>query len=65
MYIINNMIKMNFKLKNEVIRLPNADKDGGWIEHWSEETHRRFRCSSSSVQSMSNWKTRETVEKQQ
>ena len=30
---------MNLKLKNEIIRLPNADKDGGWIEHWSEETH--------------------------
>jgi len=30
---------MNFKLKNEIIRLPNVDKDGGWVEHWSEETH--------------------------
>ena len=30
---------MSFKLKNEIIRLPNADKDGGWIEHWSKETH--------------------------
>ena len=30
---------MSFKLKNEIIRLPNADKDGGWIEHWSQETH--------------------------
>ena len=30
---------MNFKLKNEIIRLPNADKDTGWIEHWSQETH--------------------------
>jgi len=30
---------MNFKLKNEIIRLPNADKDGGWIEKWSQETH--------------------------
>ena len=30
---------MNFKLKNEIIRLPNADKDGGWVEKWSMETH--------------------------
>ena len=30
---------MSFKLKNEIIRLPNADKDGGWIEKWSKETH--------------------------
>ena len=30
---------MNFKLKNEIIRLPNADKDTGWVEHWSEKTH--------------------------
>ena len=30
---------MNFKLKNEIIRLPNVDKDGGWVEHWSEKSH--------------------------
>ena len=30
---------MNFKLKNEIIRLPNADKDSGWVEKWSMETH--------------------------
>ena len=30
---------MNFKLKDEIIRLPNADKDTGWIEHWTKETH--------------------------
>ena len=29
---------MNFKLKQEIIRLPNADK-GEWVEKWSEETH--------------------------
>ena len=30
---------MNFKLKNEIIRLPNADKDSGWVEKWSMDTH--------------------------
>ena len=29
---------MNFKLKNEIIRLPNADK-GDWVEKWSMDTH--------------------------
>ena len=29
---------MNFKLKQEIIKLPNADK-GNWVEKWSEETH--------------------------
>lgn len=29
---------MNFKLKQEIIRLPNADK-GIWYEKWGEETH--------------------------
>ena len=29
---------MNFKLKQEIIKLPNADK-GIWYEKWSEETH--------------------------
>ena len=30
---------MNFKLKNEIILLPNADKDSGWVEKWSMDTH--------------------------
>ena len=30
---------MSFKLKNEIIRLPNADKDSNWVEHWTMETH--------------------------
>ena len=29
---------MNFKLKQEIIRLPNLDK-GIWYEKWGEETH--------------------------
>ncbi len=29
---------MNFKLKQEIIRLPNADK-GEWVEKWREEIH--------------------------
>ena len=29
---------MNFKLKNEIIRLPNADK-GDWVEKWNMDTH--------------------------
>ena len=33
------MKKNNFKLKDEIIILPNADKDGGWIEKWTKETH--------------------------
>ena len=30
---------MNFKLKNEIIQLPNADKNNEWVEKWSLETH--------------------------
>ena len=33
------MKKNNFKLKNEIIILPNADKDGGWNEKWTKDTH--------------------------
>ena len=29
---------MNFKLKNEIILLPNADK-GDWVEKWRMDTH--------------------------
>ena len=29
---------MNFKLKNEIIRLPNVDK-GDWVEKWNMDTH--------------------------
>ena len=33
------MKKNNFKLKDEIIILPNADKDGGWNEKWTKDTH--------------------------
>ena len=33
------MKKNNFKLKDEIIILPNADKDGGWNEKWSKDSH--------------------------
>lgn len=33
------MKKNNFKLKDENIILPKADKDGGWNEKWTKETH--------------------------